>query len=78
MFSIWPYLGIVLFQTSTFTTPTKTRKVTKQIAKLKRSSISKGDTDVWMSDQLVVPAIPPSYLHGCGIIDVEYTLEVMV
>ena len=81
LFHGWPqchvdYFLIVSFQTSTFKTPRKTRCVTKQVAKVKRSSVRKGDTDVWMCDQLVVPPLPPSYLHGCGIIDVKYTLEV--
>ena len=46
------------------------------ISKLRHTSIGKGQTDTWNGEQMVVPAIPPSYLLGCNIIDVNYILEV--
>ena len=39
-------------------------------------NIGGGEVDTWGNVSLLVPALPPSRLDGCGIIDIEYFFEV--
>lgn len=34
-----------------------------------------GETEIW-TDRIQVPPLPPSFLMGCSIIDINYNLEV--
>lgn len=34
-----------------------------------------GETEIW-ADRIQVPPLPPSFLMGCSIIDINYNLEV--
>ena len=54
----------------------KSRTVTQGIVKLQHGRISKGGSDSWKEEKLVLPALPPSFLIGCNIIDIRYALEV--
>ena len=58
-------------------TPTKSRALTQQVTKVKRGPIPAGGSDLWEEEKLVIPPVPPSFLNGCSIIDIKYTLEVI-
>ncbi|XP_041373505.1 arrestin domain-containing protein 3-like [Gigantopelta aegis] len=60
-----------------FHATTKSRTVSRQVAKISHGLIEPGDTDIWVAnrDRLVLPPLPPSYLRGCTIIDIQYILE---
>lgn len=34
-----------------------------------------GETEIW-ADRIQLPPLPPSFLMGCSIIDINYNLEV--
>ncbi|KAI8777174.1 arrestin domain-containing protein 3-like [Biomphalaria glabrata] len=70
--------SVELLMTTTFHTPIKSRSVTQQVASIQHGSLRHGDNDTWEGDPLVLPPVPPSYMIGCGIIDVRYTLELRV
>ncbi|XP_005101122.1 arrestin domain-containing protein 3 [Aplysia californica] len=67
--------SVELLMTTTFHTPIKSRTVTHQVAKLHHGSIPSGGSDAWEGDRLVLPPLPPSYMIGCNVMDVRYTLE---
>lgn len=35
-----------------------------------------GDSEVWSASLTQIPPLPPSFLVGCSIIDINYVLEV--
>ena len=43
---------------------------------LRHGPIDPYGSDVWSGDRLEVPAVPPSFLVGCSIIDIRYILMV--
>ena len=52
-------------------------KVAKEsIASVERNRIEHGSSDFWNNMPLVVPALPPSRLEGCEIINIGYKLKV--
>ena len=46
------------------------------ITSLERGEISAGDTEVWDGVSLAIPAVPPSRLVGCNIINISYVVKV--
>ncbi|XP_059158633.1 arrestin domain-containing protein 3-like [Physella acuta] len=54
------------------------REFCKEIAKVTRPGIAPHGSDVWSGEELVVPPTPPSFLPGCSIIDVKYTVQLSV
>lgn len=70
--------SVELKMTSTFYAAHKSRSITTQIFKIKRHSIGKCRSDSWNGEYFIMPALPPSYLLGCNIIDIYYTLELKV
>ncbi|BFZ02492.1 hypothetical protein BsWGS_05531 [Bradybaena similaris] len=50
----------------------------KEVARVTRPPIEAYDMDQWNGEQLVIPPLPPSYLFGCGIIDLRYILQLNV
>nr|KAG5705960.1 hypothetical protein BaRGS_010850 [Batillaria attramentaria] len=68
--------SVALLMTVMYHTPTKSRAMTQQVIKVKHGPIPAGESDTWEDEKLAIPPLPPSYLNGCSIIDVKYTLEV--
>ena len=56
----------------------KTKTVKNVMVEAKRDKIDAGKTEVWFNEKLPIPATPPSYLTGCGIIDIQYYLTVCI
>ena len=46
------------------------------ITSLERGEISAGETEVWDGVSLAIPAVPPSRLVGCNIINIAYVVKV--
>ncbi|XP_045216633.2 arrestin domain-containing protein 3-like [Mercenaria mercenaria] len=57
---------------------TKTRNVNNIVNQTAHGKIEGGGTDVWMNEKLHIPAVPPSYLQGCNIIDIRYYMTMTV
>ncbi|XP_076102113.1 arrestin domain-containing protein 3-like [Mytilus galloprovincialis] len=70
--------SVTLKMKTTFHTTQQTRTTSSVITQLRHSCIGKGQTDTWNGEQMFVPAIPPSYLLGCNIIEINYVLEFRV
>ncbi|RUS79983.1 hypothetical protein EGW08_012248 [Elysia chlorotica] len=70
--------SVELLMTTIFHTPTKSRTVTQQVARLHHGSLPSGGSASWDGDQLVLPPLPPSYMIGCSIMTIKYTLELRV
>ncbi|KAL3866418.1 hypothetical protein ACJMK2_043719 [Sinanodonta woodiana] len=56
----------------------KSRTVMNVLAEYTRPPISAGDTDVWDGYKLHVPPVPPSFLTGCTIIEIQYYVMIIV
>ncbi|XP_050412712.1 arrestin domain-containing protein 3 isoform X2 [Patella vulgata] len=69
---------IELIMTVNYHARTRSKSVTKSLARVQHGSIDGGDTDVWNGDLLHIPPLPPSGLRGCRIIDIQYTLSLTV
>jgi len=68
-------LETVIFKAIGGHTKTHTKVITEQ----NRGRIGPGDSDIWNKATIGVPALPPTNLGGsCGIIQVQYTLEMNV
>lgn len=59
-----------------YNTSKKSKTHTNQVASVCRDEWSKGKTEIWTGERLVIPSVPPSYLNGCDIIEISYVLEV--
>ncbi|GFR92183.1 arrestin domain-containing protein 3 [Elysia marginata] len=70
--------SVELLMTTTFHTPTKTRTVTQTVARMHHGSLRSGGSASWDGDRLVLPPLPPSYMIGCSIMTIKYTLELRV
>ena len=68
--------GVFYFQSTAYHATSKTRTVTKDVMSLRHGPIDPYGSDVWSGDRLEVPAVPPSFLVGCSIIDIRYILMV--
>ncbi|XP_060600430.1 arrestin domain-containing protein 3-like isoform X2 [Ruditapes philippinarum] len=69
---------VKLIMITSYHATTKTRTDFKCVASLSRGEIPPHGDDVWSGDQMIIPAIPPSYLVGCSIIDIRYILQLEV
>lgn len=63
-----------LIMSTAYHATTKTRTVTNEVTSVRHGPIEPYGSDVWSGDRLHIPAIPPSYLVGCSIIDIRYIL----
>ncbi|KAL4233469.1 Arrestin domain-containing protein 1 [Mactra antiquata] len=48
------------------------------IGRLHHNQVELGASDIWNGEKLRIPAVPPSYLAGCSIIDIQYYIEIRV
>jgi hypothetical protein len=69
-------VSLTLVQNATFFAQSSKRQGTKTLSEVKRPGVDPGDTDIWQGRLLQIPAVPPTKLGGCRIIDVEYQLRV--
>ncbi|KAK3098424.1 hypothetical protein FSP39_019320 [Pinctada imbricata] len=65
-------------ETTTFHATTKSRSDHKEVARVVHDEIAPGDSSSWGGSRLVIPALPPSFLVGCNIIDIRYYLELII
>ncbi|XP_041372265.1 arrestin domain-containing protein 3-like [Gigantopelta aegis] len=70
--------SVALRMSVVFHTPGKSRSVTQQVCKMKHGQVPAGETDLWEGEKMVIPPLPPSFLLGCNIIDIKYTIELRV
>ncbi|KAK3775100.1 hypothetical protein RRG08_048310 [Elysia crispata] len=63
---------------TTFYAESNSKTLTKTVARLTRPGISGHSEDVWCGEELVIPPLPPSFLHGCKIIKVTYFVQLTV
>ncbi|WAR00288.1 ARRD3-like protein [Mya arenaria] len=56
----------------------KTRTVGNVLGELRHGAIEGGGTDAFVGERLHIPAVPPSFLRGCRIIDIRYFVNVTV
>lgn len=66
----------LFIQTTIFHATSKSKTVSAEISRIGHQDIHPGETENWSGDRLVIPPLPPSYLVGCSIIDINYYLEV--
>ncbi|CAG5125230.1 unnamed protein product [Candidula unifasciata] len=71
-------ITVELLMTTTFHAAYKSRSVTQTVSRIQRGSLKSGNSDSWEGGSLLVPPLPPSFLIGCNIIDVRYTLQLRV
>lgn len=64
---------VVVFKTNTPRRDTKREKTT--IAELGVGPVEPNGSKTW-NQQIEIPALPPSNLANCGIIDLDYDLKV--
>lgn len=69
---------VKLIMVTVYHATTKSRTETQCVAMVSHGEIGPHGSDVWSGEALVVPAIPPSYLVGCSIIDIRYILQLEV
>ncbi|XP_059165751.1 arrestin domain-containing protein 3-like [Physella acuta] len=70
------YINLTMVKSFHATTDSKTEY--KEVARLTRPSIQPRQGDAWSGEELVIPPLPPSFLHGCKIIDISYKLQLNV
>merc|ERR1712029_291529 len=68
----------MLIQEVVFRATNGTKKTHKILNEVRQGQILPGNSDVWNNKPVAIPAVPPSGLGGCGIIDVSYRLEFRV
>lgn len=61
-----------LVQSIRYITARKTRTVNTVVQKTTARTVGKGDSDYWRGEQITVPPLPSTGLHGCNIIDITY------
>lgn len=69
---------VKLSMTTIFHATTKSRSSTNEVAKVLHQDVQPGETETWTGDRLMIPPLPPSFLVGCSIIDINYYLELIV
>ena len=67
-----------LLQDVVFRATNGRESTTHILQEVKRGPIEAGESDVWNGQPLLIPAVPPSGLGGCRIMDVSYRLEFRV
>ena len=65
-----------MLQTVTYHATSKSKTVNNVVNQMMHGKIEGGGTDIWMNEKLHIPAVPPSYLQGCNIIDIRYYVMV--
>lgn len=58
--------------------PTRTKSDIEKLVELTKWQIAPGDNQVWYQERMQVPPVPPTGLLHCGIIGVNYFLQVWV
>ncbi|XP_064649298.1 arrestin domain-containing protein 2-like [Lineus longissimus] len=48
----------------------------RNVVEIKKLKYAPGETCVWDNQPLLIPAVAPTYLTGCSLIDLYYSLEV--
>ncbi|KAK3592256.1 hypothetical protein CHS0354_032950 [Potamilus streckersoni] len=48
------------------------------LCKLMGPEIPRGRSCLWEKQRLAIPPLPPSFLHGCKLIDIEYYISITV
>nr|ARU77705.1 beta-arrestin 2 [Sinohyriopsis cumingii] len=48
------------------------------LSKLRGPAIRRGRSCIWERQKLYIPPSPPSFLHGCKLIDIEYFVSITV
>ncbi len=66
------------FQHVIFHATSKSRSHSKTVATLRRPGIAPYAADDLEGQTFHIPPLPPSYLMGCRIIDIKYSLKVPV
>ncbi|XP_056022796.1 arrestin domain-containing protein 17-like isoform X2 [Ostrea edulis] len=69
---------VKLSMTTIFHATSKSKTTSNEITRVNHPDIQPGDTENWSGDRLVIPPLPPSFLVGCRIIDINYCLELIV
>jgi len=69
---------VTLIQYVTLKVQGSTKRKRNNICKCRRGPIAPGQTDQWQGETLEIPDIPPSYLTGCGLIDIQYVVQLSV
>ncbi|XP_062620954.1 arrestin domain-containing protein 3-like isoform X2 [Saccostrea cucullata] len=69
---------VKLYMTTVFHATTKSKTTTSEVARVVHQDIQPGETETWSGDRLVIPPLPPSFLVGCQIIDINYYFELIV
>ena len=54
----------------------ESRMDSKVLTTLEKPGPFPGETQMWQNEELEIPSVPPSRLHGCQIIDIKYHLHV--
>ena len=67
-----------LYQDVTFRATNGIKKTSRILQEIRRGPIGAHGLDSWEAQPLTIPAIPPTGLGGCNIIDVAYRLEFIV
>lgn len=67
---------VTLIQISNFYAQGRTRSERKNICSATCPELAPGDSDFWGGDILRLPALPPTRLASCRIIDVQYIVKV--
>lgn len=68
----------VLLAIVTYKAHSQNMRDVKVISEASQGAIPPGESDVWNAVPLRVPAVPPSGLTGCNIIDVHYEVNFIV
>ncbi|XP_064650801.1 arrestin domain-containing protein 3-like [Lineus longissimus] len=54
----------------------KKKRYGRNVVEIKKLKYAPGETCVWDNQPLLIPAVAPSFLMGCSLIDLYYSLEV--
>ncbi|KAL4219577.1 hypothetical protein ACF0H5_022151 [Mactra antiquata] len=69
---------VILIRTTTYIAGSLRRSFDVCVGGLKHSDIETGGSDIWNGDKLHIPPVPPSFLPGCNIIDIQYFVKIEV
>ena len=69
---------VTLVQYVTLKVHGATKKTENQICRCQRGAIAPGQQDQWQGESLAIPDLPPSYLAGCNLIDIQYAVMLSV
>lgn len=64
-----------IYQTITYHAEGSRKKEHRKVAEIKRPEIKPGDDDIWANVEMAIPALPPSHLEYCRIIDIDYEFK---